>query len=313
MLMAIIISLVSGLAVGYFVDTSILHYLINPLLLSLLLPIMVVIEYKKALSPQNLKLQVITQVYNFTVIPLLAWLFVSFFLAQQPDVSFGFLMYMLLPTAGISIFWTKQCGGNTLNSIKTMLFGLLIGALVTPFYLYLILGDSLVFDSIKIIKTNLAFLLIPLVIGYLIQKALLKKYSAEEFMQLKPKIMKISNISIIMMVFIGISMKSHTLLSNPRLIVQILLPILLFYTLQYLLSHFVGGLFLNNPDRISFVYSTTLKNISLALGISISLMQENASGVIILISLTYIIQQLSAPLYARFLAPNMGQKRESIN
>ena len=113
--------------------------------------------------------------------------------------------------------------------------------------------------------------------------------------------MLVSNISIVMMVFIGISMKAKTLLSSPNLILQILLPVICFYTLQYLLSHLLGGLFLEPRDRISFVYSTTLKNISLALGISISLLQENASGVIVLISLTYIIQQLSAPLYARII------------
>ena len=88
------------------------------------------------------------------------------------------------------------------------------------------------------------------------------------------------------------------LLSNLALIVQILLPVLLFYLVQYGLSHMLGGLFLNYADRVSFVYSTTLKNISLALGISISLLQENASTVILLISLTYIIQQLTAPVYA---------------
>jgi len=304
MLLAITISLISGLITGFFIDTSILHYLINPLLITLLLPIMVVIEYKKALSRQNLRLQVITQTYNFTIIPLFVYLFTRLFFINQPDISFGFILYMLLPTAGISIFWTRRCGGNTLNSIKTMLFGLLIGAIATPLYLHLILGDALNFDSLQIVKTNLAFLLTPLIAGYLIQKVILKKVSPERFMELKPRIMLVSNVSIVMMVFIGISMKAKTLLSSPNLIVQILLPVICFYALQYLLSHLLGGLFLEPHDRVSFVYSTTLKNISLALGISISLLQENASGVIVLISLTYIIQQLSAPLYARIIKPN---------
>ncbi len=299
MLLAILISLFSGLIAGYFVDTSILRLLINPLLITLLLPIMVTIEYKKALSRQSLQLQVITQLYNFTVIPLLVYPFVHLFFSDRPDIGFGFILYMLLPTAAISVFWTRKCAANTFNSIKTMLFGLLIGALATPLFLALILGDSLSFDSLKIIKTNLVFLLIPLVAGYLIQKLLLMRFSAEEFMQMKPKIMKISAISIVMMVFIGISMKAHLLISNPDILLKILLPVVAFYTLQYTLSHQIGRLFLAREDLISFVYSTTLKNISLALGISISLLRDNASGVIVLIALTYIIQQLSAPLYAK--------------
>jgi len=299
MLLAIISSMILGLVTGYFVDTSILHYLINPLLISLLLPIMVVIEYKKALSSQNLKLQVITQLYNFTVIPLLVYVWIRWFFNQQPDVSFGFLLYMLLPTAGVAIFWTKKCGGNTMNSIKTMLFGLLIGTLVTPLFLYLILGDALSFDSLQMIKTNLAFILVPLIVGYILQKMILSRISPERFMAVKPKIMLISNVSIVMMVFIGISMKAGTLLANPNVMLKIMLPVVGFYLLQYLLSHWVGGLWLNSADRISFVYSTSLKNISLALGIGISLLQENAAGLIVLISLTYIVQQLSAPLYAK--------------
>jgi len=299
MLIAIIASLISGLIFGYYVDTSILQNLITPLLILLLLPIMIVIEYKKALSSQSMRLQVITQLYNFTVIPLLAWIFVRLFLANQPEASFGFILYCLLPTAGIALFWTRKCGGNTLNSIKTMLFGLIIGAFAAPLFLYLILGDALHLDSLQIIRANLLFLFVPLIAGYLIQRIILQRVSAEKFMQLKPKIMLVSQVSIVMMVFVGISLKAHMLLSNLTIMVQIFLPVLFFYLVQYSLSHLLGGLFLNHSDRISFVYSTTLKNISLALGISISLLKENSSTVIILISLTYIIQQLSAPAYAR--------------
>lgn len=58
MLIAIILSLIFG----YHVDTSILQNFITPLLILLLL-ILVAIEYKKALSPQNLRLQVVTHRY----------------------------------------------------------------------------------------------------------------------------------------------------------------------------------------------------------------------------------------------------------
>jgi len=299
MLIAILVALVSGLCVGYYVDTSVLQLFINPLLLTLLLPIMVVIEYRKALSRQNLRLQVFTQLYNFTVVPLFAWLFVRLFFADYPTIAFGFLFYMLLPTAAVAIFWTRQCQGNTINSIKTMLFGLIIGAFLAPFLLRLLLADGLQFSSLEVLRANLVFLVVPLSLGYLLQKLLLWKYSPDQFMLLKPKIMLISQISILFMVFIGVSLKAYTLVSDPAMLVRILVPVALFYLLQYTLSHFVGGVFLNGADRISFVYSTSLKNISLALGICLTLLQEDASGVIILISLTYVIQQLSAPIYAQ--------------
>ncbi len=301
MLLAIIFSLIIGLITGYFVNTSILHVFISPLLITLLLPIMITIDYNKALSLKNIKLQVITQVYNFTVIPLITYIFIKIFFSNIPVVAFGFMFYMLLPAAGIAIFWTKKCDGNALNSIKTVLFGLIIGAVAAPVYIALLLKNTVELDSIKVITANLMFLLLPLIAGYIINKILNKKYTPEEFNKLKPKIMTVSQISVVCMVFIGISLKSHMIFSNLILIIQIFIPIVLFYILQYTLSYFAGGLILNKPDRISFVYGTTLKNISLALGITVSLLKENASPVIILISFTYIIQQLSAPLFFKLV------------
>ncbi len=301
MLISIIISLIIGIITGYFVDTSILKIFISPLLITLLLPIMIVIDYDKAFSPKSIKLQLITQIYNFTVLPLLAYIFIKLFFANKPLVSFGFLFYTLLPAAGIAMFWTKKCEGNALNSVKTILFGLVLGAFLAPFFISLLLGNSIDIDSFKIIKTNLMFLLLPLIAGYIINKILNKKFSPDEFMKLKPKIMMISQISVVCMVFLGISLKSNMIISNLFIIVQIFIPVSLFYLIQYILSHYIGGIILNNKDRISFVYSTSLKNVSLALGITITLFQENASPIIILISLTYIVQQLSAPIYSKLV------------
>ncbi len=301
MLYAIVFSLILGLFTGYFVNTSVLHIFINPLLITLLLPIMITIDYNKALSLKNIRLQIITQIYNFTIIPLLTYIFIKIFFSNTPIVAFGFMFYMLLPAAGIAIFWTKKCEGNALNSIKTVLFGLILGAVLAPVYISFLLKNTLELNSIKVITTNLIFLLLPLIVGYIINKILNGKYSPEEFNKLKPKIMMISQISVVCMVFIGISLKSHMILSNLVLVIQIFIPVVIFYVLQYIISHFLGNLFLKKQDRISFVYSTTLKNISLALGITVSLLKENASQIIILIAFTYIIQQLSAPLYHKLI------------
>jgi ACR3 family arsenite efflux pump ArsB len=301
MLISIVVSLIVGLIVGYFVNTSFLHIFINPLLITLLLPIMITIDYDKALSFKNIKLQVITQIYNFTIIPLLTFLFIKLFFSHNPVVAFGFMFYMLLPAAGIAIFWTKKCEGNAINSVQTVLFGLIIGAIAAPIYISILLKNAIELDSIKVITTNLIFLLLPLVIGYLINNWLNKKYTSNEFNKLKPKIMMISQISVVCMVFIGISLKSNMIFSNLFLIIQIFVPVVIFYALQYFLSHIIGKVILKDSDRVSFVYSTSLKNISLALGITVSLLKENASPIIILISFTYIVQQLSAPIYHKLI------------
>jgi len=102
--------------------------LIMPLTFMMVYPMMVTLQRRKIVEGGDLKVQVVTQLLNFTVIPLCALLIGKLFFPDSPDAALGLLLASLLPTSGMTISWTGMARGNVADAIKITVFGLLIGS-----------------------------------------------------------------------------------------------------------------------------------------------------------------------------------------
>jgi len=57
----------------------------------------------KRTNPRDTKLQQVTQIINFGVIPFLAYFMGKFFFDGSPYLALGFLLVSVLPTSGMTI------------------------------------------------------------------------------------------------------------------------------------------------------------------------------------------------------------------
>ena len=142
---------------------------------------------------------------------------------------------------------------------------------------------------------------LPMIAGYTTQQALIKRYGREKFQQvLAPRFPGFSTLGVLGIVFIAMALKAEALVNQPDQLLNIIVPLLLLYTFNYLLSTLVGKLFLPRGDAIALVYGTVMRNLSIALAVAINAFGQAGSDAALVIAIAYIIQVQSAAWYVKF-------------
>ncbi|MBN2605451.1 MAG: arsenic resistance protein [Bacilli bacterium] len=290
LILSILLSMLFGIVIGYFFDVSKLKNLILPLTFLLVYPMLVTLNFHSLLEKTNYKLQASTQIINFVVFPLLAYAVGYAFFLQEPYLRLGLLLIALLPTSGMSISWTAMAKGNVHEVIKMVVIGLMLGAVLTPLFITVLLGTEVDVPFMTIFTQIIIVVFIPLIVAYITQKILMKRYSTEVFhKQIKPKFPLFSTLGVVIMIFVAVSLKAKVIVNNPELLLRIIFPLLLFYFLMFAVSIFFAKTFFSNEEGIALVNGSFIRNLSLALAIVLSAF-PNAGIAAVLIAIAYVLQ-----------------------
>jgi len=290
LIVSILLAMLLGILVGYYVDTSWLKNLIIPLTFVLVYPMMVTLNFSSLKQKSNVKLQLTTQVINFIVFPAIAFGLGYFFFKDQAFFRLGLLLISLLPTSGMTISWTVMAKGNINEALRMVIIGLLLGAVLSPFYITFLLGSEVSVPIMQIMVQILIVVFIPLLFAFITQKVLVDKYGKEKFNKvIKPKFPLFSTLGIVLMIFTAISLKAAVLVDNPGILLDILIPLLLLFASYFIISVVVARLFFNRADGVALVNGTLIRNLSLSLAITLSVFPE-AGLTALLIAIAYVIQ-----------------------
>ena len=290
LIISIFASITLGIIVGNYFDVSSLKNLILPLTFMLVYPMKVTLDFSMLLEKPNYKLQLSAQILNFVLFPLLAFVIGFIFFKDETYIRLGLLLIGLLPTSGMTISWTVMAKGNIHEAIRMVIIGLLIGAIVTPFYIEFYLGSEVDIPIGQIFMQIMVVIFIPLILAYITQKVLIKKYSYEVFhKKIKPVFPLFSTLGVVLILFVAISLKAKILVSNPEIVLEILLPLMLFYLTMFIVSTLVARVFFNREDGIALVNGTLIRNLSLSLAIILSAFPD-AGIAALLIAVAYVLQ-----------------------
>jgi ACR3 family arsenite efflux pump ArsB len=129
----------------------------------------------------------------------------------------------------------------------------------------------------------------------------LKKYGQQEFKKTwGPRFPSLSTLGVLGIVFVAIALKAQQVAQDPAVLWQILQPLLLLYGANFFISTIVGRLLFSRGDAIALVYGTVMRNLSIALAVSINAFGEQGADAALVIALSYIIQVQAAAWYVRF-------------
>ncbi len=290
-----------GLAVGLTLPTDSLSALIAPLTLLMVYPMMVGVKPKQLLAPGGNTVQLWALAINFLFIPFVAFALGRIFFAEQPALALGLLLAALLPTSGMTISWTGFAKGNIPAAIKVTIIGLFLGSILTPFYVKFLMGSSIPMRLGMVFQQILLFIAIPLIAGQITRTLLVRKHGVETFQKhYAPKFPAFSSLGVLGIVFVAMAIKGPGLVESPSLIAIIFVPLVLLYTVNYVVSTFIAKKRLNRGDGIALVYGTVMRNLSIALALSMTAFGEAGAEAALLIALAYIIQVQSAAFYVKF-------------
>jgi arsenite transporter len=307
------ISMSVGLLYGYLFDAGPLKQFIIPVTFVMVYPMMVTLNVKTIFKGQDYKLQLLTQLVNFVLIPLLAFYTGKLFFSGGPEKyglwSVGLFLIGVLPTSGMTISWTGFAKGNKEAAIKMVVFGLVLGALAAPVYTKVFMGATIDVDMLHMFKQIALFVFVPLIAGLLTQTLFIKKVGRQTWNdRIKPKFPPFSALGVILIAFLAMSLKAKNIIANPQDILTILLPLVLFYLVTYGLLSIGGRIFLKREDAIAMVFGVVMRDLSIALAIAMTAFGKQGLTIALLIALAYVVQIQSAAWYVRFVGKIFGEK-----
>jgi len=312
LIVVIPVVMIAGFLAGLMINPAPLKQLIMPLTFLMVYPMMINLQLKKVVEGGDFKVQLITQLINFTVIPLCAFWIGKIAFPESPYVALGLLLASLLPTSGMTISWTGMAHGNMAAAVKMTVFGLLIGSILTPIYIKGLMGTTIEIPMVKIFKQILIVVVLPLVMGNLTQRLLIHRYGMAHYQKdLKPIFPPFSTLGVVGIVFVAMALKAQSIASNPGQLVTLIVPLLVLYGINFLLSTLIGKFFFNRGDAIALVYGTVMRNLSIALAIAMTAFGKEGSEIALIIALAYIIQVQSAAWYVKFTDRIFGPAPEA--
>ena len=297
---SILISMVFGLIIGYYFDTSFLNNLIIPLTIVMVFPMMVNINIKQLFKRGDKKIIVLSQLINFIIIPLIAYGIGMIFFKNQPYLFVGFMLMAVLPTSGMTISWTGFTKGNINAALKITIIGLMLGALLGPVILRLFFDESISIPAIKIVKQILTVILIPIVLGIGVKFLMIKKIGMGKYNEIwKKRFPLLSSVGVILVVFIAASLKAGAIIQNPMMILLMIVPISLFYVINFALTTTIGHYMCIENNKTALVYGTVMRNLSVALAIAMTAFQDGNATIALIIALSYVFQVQLAAMYVK--------------
>jgi arsenite transporter len=297
------IAMVLGFAAGALFDMSALKVLVLPMTMLMVYPMMIGFRPEEAISRTDGKAIGIAMAMNFVLLPAIAWGLAQAFFHGDPHLFVGMVLAGLFPTSGMTISWTGFAKGNVRAAVKMTVIGLLLASLLAPVYLLVLAGTVVSVDMWGVLSTVLYVVLIPMIAGFLTRKGLTKALGKPRYQRVAPAFPGLSTVGVLGIVFIAIALKAPMIVDRPGLVGRILIPIVLFYLLNYAIAFAVGKTTLNRGDGIAVVYGTVMRNLSIALGVAMTSFGSEAA---LVLAAAFIVQVQSAAWSVRFTDKAFG-------
>ncbi|MCH4887643.1 arsenic resistance protein [Acidaminobacter sp. JC074] len=289
------LTIVMALFIGYYANTTFLKGAVTYVLFLMIYPMMINLNTLDVFKTfQNPKKILMATGINFIVSPLLAILLAKVFFGYYPSLQLGMMVIGLLPTSGMTASWTGLSGGNLKLSLAVMSTNLLLSMVMLPLYLSIFNNSGLVIETSVILMSLLKVVVLPLILGDITRRLILKFKGQEGIKKAKPYFGEISSFFVLVIIFIAVSLKSKMILTSGSLVIYAMVPMALYYIVLMTISHSLSSK-LDKADQISMVFSTSMRNLTIALGIVMGL--EGGSMAVFLMALAYMIQLPIATYY----------------
>ncbi len=294
----IIIAMLLGLLFGLYGQPHFLKNYIDFILFLMIYPMMINLKITDVFkSFSDIRPIVLSVAINYTVVPLIAFVIGKLFFADSPMLFVGLMLIGLIPTSGMTASWTGLANGNLKLSLVLISINLSLSVIAVPLYLNLFVGELISIDTMLIVKSLIKVVVIPLILGDITRRLILKYKGPKSYQDLKPNLAGISSFGVLLIVFVAISLKSKTIITQIELLLISIVALFIFYLVTMVISNFIGKHFLVKENQISLVYATTLRNLTIALGLSLSSFGESLA--VFIIAIGYVVQLPFAAYYMK--------------
>lgn len=248
------------------------EYFVVPFLMVMLFGLFLNIPIKDLLkSFKNLKFLSANLLINFLWTPLLAYLLGYLFLQNEPGLWIGFVMLLVTPCTDWYLIFTGMAKGNVPLSASVLPLNLLLQIVLLPLYLLFFFEKSGTVYISAILESILLVLLVPFVLAQLVKYLACRRKSDLLSKRVMPFFDTGQVIFLALAIMAMFASQGEYLINNPTVITLLLLPLILFFILNFLLGRIVSNVMnLEYADSASLNLTTLARNSPISLAIAIT-------------------------------------------
>jgi ACR3 family arsenite transporter len=207
--------------------------------------------------------------FNYLVAPFvmlgLANVFVS-----DPELHTGLVLYGLAPCIAMVIIFTYLAKGNTPMALVFVALNSVAQMILIPVYARLLIGN-VSFDVWVVAESVVLYLGLPLVAGVLTRQAVTRRGGEEAMERLKPGLSALSILGLLFTLIVMFSLKGDLILQRPGIVVEMAIPMALFFGLMFFSVLFIGSrLRFSYRDGVAVAFNSTGRDFEIAIAIAIT-------------------------------------------
>lgn len=286
-----------GFVAGLATDVGRLARFVLPVAMLMIYPTMIGFGIGEVVNLSHTRILAASLLVNFVFVPVLAYGLGVVLLAARPEMFAGLAIASLLPTSNMTIAFTMLGKGNVPAAVNLTVISLILGALLSPWYLLVMVGQSVPLDVGAIFQTIFLVIVVPLVLGVTTYTLLLKRYSKQEFSRsVKPYLAAATPWGMVYIMFVGMGMNARKIVANPEVLLLALGVQVLFYLANYAVSVGLGRRLFARDEALVLVFTTVLRNLSISLGMAATVFGPDAA---LMVAMAFIFQGQSAAWFLR--------------
>lgn len=233
------ITFVVALILGYYVDFT--HINIMPVSIAavfiMLYPMLTGMEVEKVKKAgKNYKLIIATLIFAYFIGSITAFFLTRTILKGYNDLALALVMVGAIPCSNMLIGWSGIADASVPDALVIAVIGLLLIPILSPVLIYLNGGVFATINVLQLVLILLLYILIPLGLGMLTRKEIIKRRGKEYFINIKKYLPGISALGIILIVFFSVAKVSRKVISMPEIFFLVLIALFSYYFVQTVLS-----------------------------------------------------------------------------